>query len=156
MNQKPRPRSAFIITRAMWINIIGVGLLFFFALFGLLIYFENTEIASLTQIFRVPFVGFHDLDTYELSLFFTFFVFLQFWNMFNARAFASHGSALNLRGCGEFLLIALLICLGQWVIIEFGGAFFGVEPIKITDWIIIICSTSVVLWVGEIYRLIKK
>ncbi|MDE6034010.1 MAG: cation transporting ATPase C-terminal domain-containing protein, partial [Muribaculaceae bacterium] len=105
---------------------------------------------------RVPFVAFHGLDTYELSLFFTIFVFLQFWNMFNARAFASHGSALNLKGCGEFILIAALIIVGQILIINVGGAFFSVEPISLSDWAIIICSTSSVLWIGEIYRLLRK
>ncbi|MDE6535772.1 MAG: calcium-translocating P-type ATPase, PMCA-type, partial [Muribaculaceae bacterium] len=156
MSQKPRSRSAFIITRAMWASIVGVGLAFFILLFGLLIYFEHTDITSLTEIFRAPLVAFHGLDTYELSLFFTFFVFLQFWNMFNARAFASHGSALNLKGCGEFILIATLILGGQLLIINVGGAFFSVQPIKLTDWVIIISSTSLVLWIGEIYRLIRK
>ena len=76
--------------------------------------------------------------------------------MFNARAFASHGSALNLKGCGEFILIATLILSGQLLIVNVGGAFFSVQPIKLTDWVIIISSTSLVLWIGEIYRLIRK
>ncbi|MBD5372610.1 MAG: calcium-translocating P-type ATPase, PMCA-type [Bacteroides sp.] len=156
MTEKPRSRRAFIITPAMWTNILSVGLLFFLALFALLIYFEHTDVTSLREMFRVPFVAFHGLDTYELSLFFTIFVFLQFWNMFNARAFASHGSALNLKGCGEFILIAALIIVGQILIINVGGAFFSVEPISLSDWAIIICSTSSVLWIGEIYRLLRK
>ena len=96
------------------------------------------------------------LSGYELSLFFTIFVFLQFWNMFNARAFATGRSAFHFKGCGGFALIALVILVGQILIVEFGGQFFNVEPLKFTDWAIIICGTSVVLWIGEILRLVRK
>ncbi len=76
--------------------------------------------------------------------------------MFNARAFASHRSALHLGHCGEFVLIAVLILAGQILIVEFGGGFFGVTPLSLSDWLIIIGGTSLVLWVGEFLRLFRS
>ena len=156
MKDKPRSREAFIINRPMWKSIIGVGGMFFIFLLGLLYYFEHTDITSLTEIGKVAMGENTGLSGYELSLFFTIFVFLQFWNMFNARAFATGRSAFHFKGCGGFALIALVILVGQILIVEFGGQFFNVEPIKFTDWAIIICGTSVVLWIGEILRLFRK
>ena len=156
MKDKPRSREAFIINRPMWKSIIGVGGIFFIFLLGLLYYFEHTDITSLTEIGKVAMGENTGLSGYELSLFFTIFVFLQFWNMFNARAFATGRSAFHFKGCGGFALIALVILVGQILIVEFGGQFFNVEPLKFSDWAIIICSTSVVLWIGEILRLFKK
>lgn len=152
MRDKPRPRTAFIISPAMWKFILGVGTVFFFVLLAFLYYLEHTDITCLTQIGK-PLQGVNTgLSPYELSLFFTSFVFLQFWNMFNARAFESGRSALNLKGCGGFELIALFIFAGQILIVEIGGDFFQVEPLKLIDWAIIIGATSIVLWVGEIAR----
>ena len=156
MKDKPRSREAFIINRPMWKSIIGVGGIFFIFLLGLLYYFEHTDITSLTEIGKVAMGENTGLSGYELSLFFTIFVFLQFWNMFNVRAFATGRSAFHFKGCGGFALIALVILVGQILIVEFGGQFFNVEPLKFSDWAIIICSTSVVLWIGEILRLFKK
>ncbi|MDE7462551.1 MAG: calcium-translocating P-type ATPase, PMCA-type [Muribaculaceae bacterium] len=156
MKDKPRSREAFIINRSMWKSIIGVGGVFFLFLLGLLYYFEHTDITSLTEIGKVAMGANTGLSGYELSLFFTIFVFLQFWNMFNARAFATGRSAFHFKGCSGFVLIALVILVGQILIVEFGGQFFNVEPLKFTDWAIIICSTSVVLLIGEFIRLFKK
>ena len=157
MDEKPRPREAFIINPAMWKSIIGTGIIFFLFLVALLYYLEHTDITSLTQIGRVPFgVGDGDLTPYELSLFFTIFVFLQFWNMFNTRAFASHQSAFHFKGCSGFIGIALAILLGQVAIVSIGGQFFSVTPLRFTDWLIIIGGTSVVLWAGELIRIIRR
>ena len=156
MKDKPRPRTAFIINGDMRRDIIGVGGIFFILLLGLLFYFQHTDITSLTQIGRVPFGQGNGLSPYELSLFFTIFVFLQFWNMFNARAFESGRSAFHFKGCSGFLLIALLILVGQIVIVSIGGQFFNVVPLKLTDWAIIIGATSLVLWIGELSRAIRK
>lgn len=154
MLDRPRPRNAFIINPAMWKSIVGTGVVFFVSLLGLLWYFEHTSIGSLTDMFRVPFqAGDNGLTPYELSLFFTIFVFLQFWNMFNARAFATGRSALHFKKCGEFLLIASSVFFGQLLIVECGYGFFNVVPLKFVDWLIIIGSTSLVLWVGELWRL---
>ena len=157
MKEKPRFRKAFIISKAMWKSIIGVGGVFFLILLALLYYFEHADITSLTQIGTVPLSRENEgLTGYELSLFFTIFVFLQFWNLFNARAFATRRSAFHLKDCGGFIPISLIILFGQIVIVEFGGDFFNVQPLKILDWLIIIGSTSLVLWMGELLRLIRK
>lgn len=153
MRDKPRSRTEFIINGAMRRGIIGTGLVFFALLLGLLYYFEHTDITSLAQLGRVPMGADHGLTGYEMSLFFTIFVFLQFWNMFNARAFATGRSALHLKGCSGFGLTSLIIVAGQVLIVTFGGAFFSVVPLKLTDWAIIIGATSMVLWVGELARM---
>lgn len=157
MHDKPRPRTAFIVSRPMWASIIGVGsFFFFFLLLGILWYFQHTELDSLTQIGRVPFGANTGLTPYELSLFFTIFVFLQFWNLFNARAYATGRSALHFKGNAGFTFIVLAIFVGQIAIVELGREFFNVVPLKFTDWAIIIGSTSLVLWVGELMRLFSR
>ncbi len=155
MKEKPRSRTAFIINRGMWQSIIGVGGVFFIILLGILYYFEHTDITSLTEIGQVAIGGNTGLSDYELSLFFTIFVFLQFWNMFNARAFETGRSAFHLKECEGFNLIALVIFLGQIAIVSVGGDFFNVVPLHPIDWIIIISTTSLVLWIGEAIRLFK-
>lgn len=155
MDDAPRSRTAFIINRPMWQNIIGTGVLFFILLFILMWYMEHVNIDSLTGLFHAHFIPANKgLDPYELSLFFTTFVFLQFWNMFNARAFATHRSALHMKGCTGFMTIAAAIFVGQILIIEIGGQFFNVVPLKFSDWMTIIVSTSFVLWIGELMRLL--
>ena len=156
MKEKPRSRTAFIINSPMWKSIIGVGGIFFLLLLGLLYYFEHTDITCLTEVGTAQIGASNGLTPYELSLFFTIFVFLQFWNMFNARAFETGRSAFHFKGCSGFGLIALAILVGQIVIVTIGGEFFSVVPLKIIDWIIIIGGTSLVLWIGEILRLFKK
>lgn len=157
MKDKPRDRNAFIINRSMRYDIIGMGGLFFVLLLGLLYIFHHADITCLTDLLSLHLdPSSSEMTPYELSLFFTIFVFLQFWNMFNARAFESHGSAFNLKGCSEFDFIALVILIGQILIVTFGGEMFNVTPLKVVDWVIIIVVTSLVLWVGELFRLFKK
>jgi Ca2+-transporting ATPase len=156
MHDKPRSRTSFIINHPMWKSIIGVGGIFFLLLLGLLYYFEHTDITCLTEIGNVAMGANSGLSPYELSLFFTIFVFLQFWNMFNARAFETGRSAFHFKGCGGFGLIALVILVGQIVIVTIGGEFFNVVPLKLIDWVIIIVATSLVMWIGELIRLFKK
>ena len=155
MKEKPRPRSAFIINKAMWESILGTGLLFSAILLWVFYYFEHTPLTSLTQFMRLTLGVNTGFTPYELSLFFTIFVFLQFWNMFNARAFATDRSAFHFRGCSGFLGIAAFIVVGQILIVSFGGQAFSVVPLEADDWLIIIISTFPVLLIGEIYRLIR-
>jgi Ca2+-transporting ATPase len=155
MLDKPRSRSAFIISSAMWQFILVSGGIFFALLFGMVYAFEHADVTSLTQLTHLQLGAKDGLSTYELSLIFTTFVMLQFWNMFNARAFATHRSALHLGKCGEFIFILLVIFIGQIIIVECGGQFFSVTPLTITDWLLIIGSTSLVLWFGELYRLLS-
>jgi Ca2+-transporting ATPase len=164
MKDKPRKTSDFIITNRMWTSILGVGAFFIFLLFGLIQYFKHAEITTLANFnlteFVMNFFNFNagnGLSSYELSLFFTIFVLLQFWNMFNAKAFMTGKSAfLNIGKCSGFIFIAAIILVGQWLIVTIGGDMFNVVPLKLADWAIILGSTSLVLWIGEIIRLFKK
>lgn len=156
MQVPPRSRSAFIISRRMSRFIFGVGGVFFLLLFGLLFYLEHVDLTSLLQVGNCPADEVARLTPYELSIFFTTFVFLQFWNMFNTRSFESGRSAFHFKGCRGFLLIAGAILIGQIAIVTLGGGFFGVVPLKWTDWAIIVSVTSVVLWVDEICHLFAK
>lgn len=141
MESKPRRNNDFIINPKMRVNILSVGLLFVAVLIGLLFMFSENGVVS----------------PYNLSRFFTIFVLLQFWNLFNAKAFASGKSAFaDLSKSSGFLIVALLILVGQYLIVEFGGEVFRTVPITFQDWAIIIGGTSSVLWIGEIIRLIKR
>ena len=156
MRDKPRSRQAFIINSSMAKDIIATGGIFFAVLLGILYVFQHKDITVLTEFFTAPSVPSHELSPYELSLFFTIFVFLQFWNMFNARAYATGRSAFHFKGCDGFILIALIIFFGQIAIVSIGGEFFTVTPLKFIDWVIITVATSAVLWIGEVIRLFKK
>ena len=157
MQHKPRNRTAFIINRPMKFAIIGVGGFFFLALISLVYIFQHSDITSLRQLGDLKLNSAdHHLSAYELSLFFTIFVMLQFWNMFNARAFATGKTAFNFKGCRSFIGIALVILIGQIFIVTIGGPLFSVTPLKVEDWIIIIIGTSVVLWIRELFNLFTK
>ena len=167
LNEKPRSRDAFIITKDMGGLIFGVGLAFVAVLFGLIQYFTHCGVETLADFsLRDYFANYFNfsktggLTPKELSLFFTIFVFMQFWNIFNAKAYGTGHSALKglldkdvRRGFGFTLLI---IAAGQVLIVSFGGEMFNVEPLPLADWLRIIVSTSAILWVGEIARLLKK
>jgi len=141
MDHKPRKNEDFIITPAMRFNILFVGLSFVVILLGILYYFTHDGIISM----------------YDLSRFFTIFVMLQFWNMFNAKAFATRKSAFHgLNKSIGFLIVAFVILLGQILIVEFGGEVFRTVPLSLKDWGIIIGTTSLVLWIGELARAIKR
>ncbi|MDR2126128.1 MAG: calcium-translocating P-type ATPase, PMCA-type [Prevotellaceae bacterium] len=163
MDDKPRKTTAFIISRKMWKSILGVGIFFVFVLFGLVQYFKHADITSLSQFSIVDFGNSYfnfshgnGLSAYELSLFFTIFVMLQFWNMFNAKAFLTGKSAFaNLSKSTGFLAIAAVILGGQWLIVAVGGEMFNVTPLAAQDWGIIICITSIVLWAGEISKFLN-
>lgn len=157
LDDKPRPRRAFIITPSMTRFIVGVGLLFATVMIGLLYVFEHSHVDSMASIWHCNISrAYAGLSPKELSLFFTIFVMLQLWNLFNARAFASGRSALFLRHCGEFLIIAAVVFVGQILIVTVGGAFFNVVPLSFSDWLWIIGVTSPVFLVGEAVRAVHK
>ena len=138
MRERPRNRHKFIISTPMWQFILWVGGLFFVLMTALLWYFER-----------------EGLTPREQSLFFTTFVMLQFWNLFNARAFLTGKSAFHLRHCREFLFIASLIFFGQIFIVELGGQMFNVVPLSLRDWLVIFLATSPILLFGELVRVLK-
>ena len=158
MQEKPRKVTDSIISKGMAMNIFGVGGFFTLLLLGLLLIMQHSDIQSMSDLLSFTWtMGAPHLSAYELSLFFTIFVMLQFWNMFNARAFMTGKSALS--GLGKstgFLAIAGVILVGQILIVEFGGQMFNVTHLHAADWVTIILSTSLVLWVGEIVRLFAK
>ena len=164
MKEKPRPLSAHIITPAMARTILVTGILFVAFLFGLLQYFNHTDITANTPIewthifsYYFQFGQHNGLSSYELSLFFTIFVMLQFWNMFNAKAFATNTSAFaSIWRCTGFIGVGLLIVAGQALIVNIGGKMFSVEPLSIEHWIQLTLVTSTVLILGEIFRLITR
>ena len=143
---KERPRKSgengdFIITKPMARSIFGVGFLFVVIQVAMLVWL-NADGA---------------MTPYEQSEFFTFFVMLQFWNMFNAKAYMTGCSAFKgLFSNYTFLAVCALIVVGQVLIVSFGGVMFNVVPLSLESWAVITASTSVVLWVGEIVRLFKR
>lgn len=142
MNEKPRRRTDFIITPAMRNNIFGVGLGFLAILMGLLVYFKNLP---------------GGMDTHHLTVFFTIFVMLQFWNLFNASVFGtSHSIFKDASHALGMLSVAIIILVGQILIVSFGGKVFRTEPLPLNEWLYIIGGTSFVLWIGEIWRGIKR
>ncbi|MBQ2076692.1 MAG: cation-translocating P-type ATPase, partial [Bacteroidales bacterium] len=156
MDEKPRKVTDPIISKPMAGRIFGIGGLFFTILLGILLWFQHTDISSLANI-SFDFGSFAELSAKELSLFFTIFVMLQFWNMFNAKAFMTGKSAFSgMLSCKWFLVIAIVIFFGQILIVEVGGQMFNVCHLEILDWLIIVGATSIVLWIGEIARAIRK
>ena len=151
MHDKPRNHRAFILDRDMRRNIFGVGLFFFFLLIGLWYVFHHADITCMTDFFCLSMGEYRSVTPYELTLLFTIFVIAHFWYLFNARAFKSGGSGLNLRGCEGFIIIAAITLVGQILIVQVPvlNSFFNVVPISLEDWIWIFLLTLPVLLVRE-------
>ena len=164
MLDKPRHTTEHIINKNMRKNILGVGIAFFVLMFGFIQYFKHFDVTSLTSFnffdFAHSFFNFSysngELTKYELSLFFTIFVMLQLWNLFNAKALMTGKSAFaSILKCKGIIFITLVILVGQWLIVTVAGEMFNAMPLHAIDWIIIIAGTSIVLWVGEFIRIYK-
>ena len=158
MKDKPRDRNAFILNQAMYQNILGVGGFFFVLLLVLLYVFEHSNITQLTDLLNVQLGASDGLTPYELTLFFTLFVMTHFFYLFCARAFETGKSALHFKGCKGLLIIAIIILVGQIAMVEIPGLqnFFNVTGLKFKDWVIIIVGSSLVLWIREIWSLLKR
>lgn len=143
MKEKPRKASDFIINKSIGFGILFCGIVFFLVMFALLVYCERR--------------GKGGVDVHELTMFFTTFVMIQFWNLFNAKALMSHHTAFRhfLKDKG-MILVLVLVLVGQWIIVTFGGEMFRTTPLSLHEWLLIIGSTSVVLWVGELWRAFKR
>ena len=143
MKDKPRKASDFIINKSIGFGILFCGIFFFLVMFALLVYCERR--------------GKGGVDVHELTMFFTTFVMIQFWNLFNAKALMSHHTAFRhfLKDKG-MILVLVLVLVGQWIIVTFGGEMFRTTPLSLHEWLLIIGSTSVVLWVGELWRAFKR
>lgn len=143
MKDKPRKASDFIINKSIGFGILFCGIVFFLVMFALLVYCERR--------------GKGGVDVHELTMFFTTFVMIQFWNLFNAKSLMSHHTAFRhfLKDRG-MILVLVLVLVGQWIIVTFGGEMFRTTPLSLHEWLLIIGSTSVVLWVGELWRAFKR
>ena len=143
MKDKPRKASDFIINKSIGFGILFCGIVFFLVMFALLVYCERR--------------GKGGVDVHELTMFFTTFVMIQFWNLFNAKALMSHHTAFRhfLKDKG-MILVLVLVLVGQWIIVTFGGEMFRTTPLSLHEWLLIIGSTSVVLWAGELWRTFKR
>ncbi len=142
MKEKPRKSTDFIITGSMKVHILGMGLAFLAVLMGMLLWFAHEE---------------GGMTPRRLTIFFTFFIMLQFWNLFNARVFGTSDSAFKgiTKSYGMELII-LAILGGQILIVQFGGAVFRTVPLDLSTWMAIVSSTSLVLWMGELVRLVQR
>lgn len=143
MKDKPRKATDFIITRPMGYGILFCGISFFIVMFAFLVYCERR--------------GMGGVNIHELTMFFTTFVMIQFWNLFNAKALGSNHTAFrHFSHDNGMLLVVGIILLGQWLIVTFGGEMFRTEPLSWKEWGVIIASTSIVLWIGELWRALKR
>ena len=142
MNEKPRKTDDFIITKPMRFNILGVAACFLVILMTLIVYIKGLPTVEVPT---------------ALTAFFTIFVMLQFWNLFNASVFGTNHSVFkDSRHAFGMISVAGIILIGQIIIVEFGGKVFRTVPLTLTEWLYIIGATSLVLWVGEIYRWIQR
>lgn len=157
MKEQPRKVTDSIINKYMAWNILGVGGLFTIFLLTILIVMQHSNVTSTLDLIKFNYGDYDGLSTYELSLFFTIFVMLQFWNMFNAKAFMTGKSALaRIKDCKGFMIIAAVIFVGQILIVQLGGEMFNVTSLKASDWLIIVVTTSVVLCIGEVIRFFSR
>lgn len=143
MKEQPRKSSDFILSRFVKKSVGITAGIFFAVLLGILFYFNRW--------------GNNTISLHDLTVFFTFFVMLQFWNLMNARVLGSYQSAFSqLFNCKGLLFVMSMILVGQILIVEFGGKVFRTEPLDITTWGMIVACSSLVLWIGEIVRYIQR
>ena len=123
-------------------HILGVATCFLMILMSLIVHIKELPTAEVPT---------------ALTAFFTIFVMLQFWNMFNASVFGTNHSVFkDGRHAMGMICVAAIILIGQIIIVEFGGKVFRTVPLSFNEWIYIIGITSIVLWVGEGWRWIMR
>lgn len=156
MKDKPRDRKAFILTKPMMKDILGVGGFFFLLLVVFLYIFQHTEITQMTDLLHCKLGEANGLSPYEQTLLFSIFVWTHLWYMFNARSFETGKSFFQLKMSKEFFTIVAIIFIGQIVIVEVLYDFFNCTPMKLIDWVIIVALSSLVLWARELWHLLTK
>ena len=177
---KPRNPDSHIINRKMLVRIVGIGIVFFLFLSGLWQLMWHNDISSVSDLLTMDsvklfFSGFADLShskthlgAKELGIFFSIFVMLQFWNLFNAKYYRTGRSLLldiadlfrdpakvKSSFSAGFIWISLVIVFGQVIIVNFAGRMFSVDALSVQDWLLILLLTSPVLIVSDILRTIK-
>lgn len=156
MKDKPRDRKAFILTKPMMKDILGVGGFFFLLLVVFLYIFQHTEITQMTDLLHCKLGEANGLSPYEQTLLFSIFVWTHLWYMFNTRSFETGKSFFQLKMSKEFFTIVTIIFIGQVVIVEGLYDFFNCTPMKLIDWIIIVALSSLVLWARELWHLLTR
>ena len=156
MKNKPRDRKAFILTKPMMKDILGVGGFFFLLLVVFLYIFQHTEITQMTDLLHCKLGEANGLSPYEQTLLFSIFVWTHLWYMFNTRSFETGKSFFQLKMSKEFFTIVAIIFIGQVVIVEGLYDFFNCTPMKLMDWVIIVVLSSLVLWARELWHLLTK
>jgi Ca2+-transporting ATPase len=156
MQSRPRDRKAFILDKHMLCNIIGVGGFFFVMLLAFLYIFQHADITQMKDFLHLSLGNKNEVTPYEQTLLFSIFVWTHFWYMFNARGYMTGGSGLNLKGCDGFWTIATVIVVGQFLIVEVFSDFFNVVPMKFEDWAIIVCGSSLVMIIRELWSLLHR
>lgn len=162
MKEKPRSIEEHIL-KGIGKPILGVGLTFAFICLGLLLYFQHNDVPTLTNVFPLSWGAYDGVSAHELGLFFTIFVMLHFWYMFNAKAHFTTSSAfkgISWKNTRWFIIITSVIFVVQIALIEVPGLqkMFNVAEggLGLMNWIIILAATSLVVWIGEITRPLKK
>ena len=167
MADAPRDRSAFILNRSMISNIMGVGLFFFALTLGFLYIFQHYDVRCMMDLLHLAPSADNHVTPYEQTLLFSIFVWTHFWYMFNTRSYAAGNSYFRLKQSSGFRTIVGVIVVGQIVIVELLYNFFNVEPMfhtpdwqintsGIIDWLVIVGISSLVLWIRELWFMIKK
>ncbi|MBQ0016424.1 MAG: calcium-translocating P-type ATPase, PMCA-type [Bacteroidales bacterium] len=162
MSEKPRSIEEHIL-KGIGGSILGVGLTFAFICLAFLLYFQHNDVTNLSSMLNLSWGEFNGLTPMELGLFFTIFVMLHFWYMFNAKAFMTTDSAfkgLSWSKTRWFIIITTVIFVVQILLVEVPGLqeMFNVAKggLGFTNWMIIIFGTSMVMWLGELDHLFKK
>lgn len=161
MHQRPRRSDAFIITPNMGWRIVLMGVFFTLVLWGVLQYLrvhvgDNIEAFTMGEFFRsFATTDAPRLSGYDLTVFFCVFVFIQVWNLFNARAYHSGHSAFHdWRQSKVFFGVLAIIFVGQFAIVYLGGEMFNVVRIPVTDLLLIAAVTSPIMLVPFVYDLV--
>lgn len=167
MKEKPRDRKASILTLPMIYELLEVGFLFFAITLGFYCVFEATDVTSIPSMFHALPKSDLGMTPYEMTLLFSIFVWTHFFYLFDTRCFETHRSVFRLPMSGGFWTIVLVIVVGQIFITEVAYEFFNVAPMFHTsdwkwngagalDFLIIVSASSLVLWVRELYTLLRR
>ena len=168
MKNKPRRSGEFILNKSMITRILSTAILFVVLLFGLMQYLHHANFTvgiplfdqmNLADYFRslYDFGHGHEFTTYEVSMFFSIFVFVQIWNLFNAKAFESgHTAFYKIKDSKVFFLVVIGIMIGQYIIVTFGGQMFSVTPLRAIDWLGIFLITMPIMLLPLLWTLLGK
>lgn len=153
MKQKPRNSQASIITSRMMQFIMISGIAFAILMIGLYYYFVHEANGGPVFVRGIN----PNINPHEMGIFFSVFVYLQFWNMLNARTFGTGKWAFNnMEDSKVFWMVAAVIFVGQIVLVQYFSAFFNCSPLAFNDWLWVILGTSPVFILVQSYAMIKN